>query len=286
MSLSVHHSFNIHLATYLKSADLAILLHHFDFWIDKNARANRNFHEGAYWTYDTLDDLANTFPYYSRQQIQRMIDKLVEMKVLIKGNFNKSKFDRTCWYTYNKEFIAIYRNRYMENSESVNGNSGIDTPIPDTKTHIHIPSIKTKAKRQQISPDPKGEDVSDETSFSSEDLSLSKKLISKICEANVAFESVNASVIALEVHKLIKSKKGIRHEDIEKSLEFCLNSSFWAGQIAKKKNFMALLRVKFAEIYGAMKAEASRASKPKVDHNKNIARSGKNPMDKAVTYEV
>ncbi len=285
MSISVHHSFNIHLATFLKSADLAILMHHFEYWIDKNARANRNFHEGSYWTYDTLDELANTFPYYSRQQIQRMIEKLVEMKVLIKGNFNKSKFDRTCWYTYNKEFIAIYRNRYMENPESENGNVGIDTPIPDTKTHIDTQYIKTKAKREQTPPDPEGEDVSDETSFSSEELFLSKKLISKICEANVAFESANASVIALEVHKLMKSKKGITHKDIEKALEFCLNSSFWAGQLAKKKNFMSLLRIKFAEIYGATKAEASRVSKPKVDHNRDIARSEVDIMSKMQVNE-
>lgn len=285
MTTSIHHSFNIHLATFLKSADLAILMHHFEYWIDKNARANRNFHEGSYWTYDTLDELANTFPYYSRHQVKRMIEKLVEMKVLIRGNFNKSKFDRTCWYTYNKEFIAKWRNRQMEEMKSPNEKGEIATPIPDTKTHIETQYIKNKTKREQIAPDPKGEDVSDETSFSSEELFLSKKLISKICEANVAFESANASVIALEVHKLMKSKKGITHKDIEKALEFCLNSSFWAGQLAKKKNFMSLLRIKFAEIYGATKAEASKTSKTKVDHNKDIARSQCDIMSKMQVNE-
>lgn len=130
-----HHSFDINLAAELKSVNLAILIHHFTYWIDYNARLKRNFHYGKYWMYQTLEDLANHFPYWSKDQVNRFIAKLVKMKILVKGNYNKTSFDRTVWYAFHDEFAkSIWRNRQMEEAKSPNGNGEVATPIPNTKT--------------------------------------------------------------------------------------------------------------------------------------------------------
>lgn len=118
----VTHSFNASIATQLKSVELAILLHHFQYWVDLNARLKRNFYEGRYWTYQTLKELHAHFPYWSEKQVRTYVDKLVDHGILLKGNFNKTPFDRTTWYTIN--------------TEELEENPNPDEPVP-TKPKVH-----------------------------------------------------------------------------------------------------------------------------------------------------
>jgi len=175
MQASVHHSFDIHLATELKSIELAILVHHFAFWIDVNRRAKRNEHDGKVWMYQTLEQITENFPYWSKQQVERYIRKLTNMGVLVKGNYNTNKYDRTVWYAFGDDWIqnenTISRNREIERSESGNDDLGIETPIPDTKTDaktdksvVEDPGrVPTDRKIRFIGP--QGEVVIDESDF-------------------------------------------------------------------------------------------------------------------------
>lgn len=140
--LGVHHSFDVDLAKEFKNTDLAILTHHFQFWIRHNAALNKNTHDGKTWTFMTIKDIAATFPYWSYKQVERYIIKLVELKVLIKGNYNNSPYDRTVWYAFkDEEKFSISRNREIEITESGNQIPEIGTPIPDT-----LPYTKKKKK--------------------------------------------------------------------------------------------------------------------------------------------
>jgi len=94
----MHHSFDIQLAA-LYGVEEAILIHHFQYWINFNYRTKRNFREGKYWTYQTVKEISAHFPYMTEKSVRRSIDSLVEKKVLIKGNFNKSSWDRTTWFS-------------------------------------------------------------------------------------------------------------------------------------------------------------------------------------------
>lgn len=142
--LGVHHSFDVDLAKEFKNTDLAILTHHFQFWIRHNAALNKNTHDGKTWTFMTIKDIAATFPYWSYKQVERYIIKLVELKVLIKGNYNNSPYDRTVWYAFkDEEKFSISRNREIEITESGNQIPEIGTPIPDT---LHITKKKKKKK--------------------------------------------------------------------------------------------------------------------------------------------
>jgi rubrerythrin len=78
------------------------------FWIEKN-KANRvHFHDGYYWVYNTMDAWAELFPYFTKDQIRRIIDKLRRDKVIRIGVFNRTRYDRTQWYTVSGEVTALY----------------------------------------------------------------------------------------------------------------------------------------------------------------------------------
>jgi hypothetical protein len=96
---SQHHSFDIALATKY-GMECAVLIHHFQHWIRINRGAGRNIREGRAWTYQSRKEIALHFPYWSVDEVRRLGDKLVDMGVLLKGNFSKNKFDKTIWYAF------------------------------------------------------------------------------------------------------------------------------------------------------------------------------------------
>lgn len=136
---SPSHAFDVHIATEYKSIEIAILVQHFQFWIMRNKRLNKNYYESRTWSFQTLAEIAACFPYWSFKQVERLMEKMVKLKILIKGNFNRAKFDRTLWYAFaNEEKFSISRFREMEIPDSGNGNPEIGTPIPDTKQDTKI----------------------------------------------------------------------------------------------------------------------------------------------------
>ncbi len=137
-SYDLNHVFSVDLAS-KHGLPEAVVIHHFQYWITHNATLKRNFREGRTWTYQTIEEIAAFYPYFSRDQIKRIIEKLVKTGVLKKGNFNSTSYDRTTWYAFeNEEMFGIRRNRPMEKTESENGKYEIakSTLYTDTK---HIP---------------------------------------------------------------------------------------------------------------------------------------------------
>jgi hypothetical protein len=68
---------------------------------------SENERDGKYWTYQSLSNLRDEyFPYWSKPTIGRAITDLVERDLLIVSNYNRSKIDRTPWYTLNLEALA------------------------------------------------------------------------------------------------------------------------------------------------------------------------------------
>lgn len=130
-----HHSFSIHLASKY-GIECAILIHHFQHWIEYNQRLKRNFYEGRTWTYQTLKEIAAHYPYLDEYSVCRLLKKLVKEGILIKGNFNKSKFDKTQWYAFkNEEMFTKLQNCNIDIEKVQYPDCGSATPIPDTITH-------------------------------------------------------------------------------------------------------------------------------------------------------
>jgi hypothetical protein len=133
----VHHSFDANVAAEY-GIEEAILIHHFQYWIAFNRELKRNFIEERTWSFQTMEEIAAHFPYLNKKKIERTLNSLKELEILITGNHNKTKFDQTKWYAFKDEqkwvpFIDSSRKREMEKKESGNQNPEIGTPIPDTK---------------------------------------------------------------------------------------------------------------------------------------------------------
>lgn len=79
--------------------DAAIMLHHLRYWVAKNEANDNNYHDGNYWTYNSTAAFAKLFPFWSARKVGRILAKLEEDEVILSGNYNDKKYDRTKWYT-------------------------------------------------------------------------------------------------------------------------------------------------------------------------------------------
>jgi hypothetical protein len=91
------------------------------FWIEKNKANRANFHDGHYWVYNTMDAWAELFPYFSKDQIRRLINKMREQNILLVGVYNRVQYDRTQWYSVSDEVMALYLGGYRKGDPGDDG---------------------------------------------------------------------------------------------------------------------------------------------------------------------
>jgi hypothetical protein len=127
----MNHSFDIDLAAKYGIPE-AILIHHFQHWIRVNKTLRQNEIDGKTWTYQTIDEIAAHFPYFTKNEVVELIEKLCTGKgrraknksfepVLVKGFHNRNKFDRRTWYAFkNEEMFTILACAKMEDGLSQN----------------------------------------------------------------------------------------------------------------------------------------------------------------------
>ena len=149
----------------------AIVVQQIHYWLDINRKAKINLHDGRTWTYNTYENwVEKNFDFWSVPTLKRIFKNLFDKEILLKGNYNSRKYDRTLWVTINyeklDELLIDFNNKNKEkNKENVeistkcqndtmsdsnivsNWNDGkgqIDTlesvkvipPIPETNTEI------------------------------------------------------------------------------------------------------------------------------------------------------
>lgn len=76
----------------------AILYNHIAFWVEKNRSDKKCYFEGEYWTFSSVKQYKESFPYLTEWQIRSALEHLRREGVLKTGNFSKSR-NRTLWYT-------------------------------------------------------------------------------------------------------------------------------------------------------------------------------------------
>lgn len=82
----------------------ALVLQQLNYWIEVNRKTGKNFHEGRYWTYNSIRAWKeDNFDYLSLDTVKRTFARLVKSGYLLTGNFNKDPRDKTKWYTINEE---------------------------------------------------------------------------------------------------------------------------------------------------------------------------------------
>lgn len=89
------------LAKELNSVDKAIILQQLHYWLNKS----NNIKDGHRWVYNTVSEWREQFPWLSGKTVQRYLKDLESRGLLITGNYNKAKFDRTKWYRINYDAL-------------------------------------------------------------------------------------------------------------------------------------------------------------------------------------
>ena len=93
------HSFDAEIANEY-GVEIAIMFDMFCFWISKNEANNYNFQDGKYWTFNSAKGFKKLFPYWSEKKIQRILQKMVEEDLIVKGNYNENPWNQTSWYAF------------------------------------------------------------------------------------------------------------------------------------------------------------------------------------------
>lgn len=93
------HTFDVGIAEKYGMAE-AVLLENLFFWVKKNSANERHQHDGRYWTYNSRKAFSRLFPYIGEKSIERALNHLVSEGLLLKGNFNEDRFDKTSWFAF------------------------------------------------------------------------------------------------------------------------------------------------------------------------------------------
>lgn len=142
------HAFNVGIAKDF-STTMALWLAHLAFWAEKNLANNTNIHDGLVWCFDTIEALADYFPYLTKSQRETMINNSVKHGLVVTGNYNQTTYDRTVWYALTPKayfyfqyllteknlkrlFFSISENSEMDFSEFGNRFPNFRMTIPDT----------------------------------------------------------------------------------------------------------------------------------------------------------
>lgn len=101
------YSFNIEVAKSF-GLDEAVFIHAIEFWVKKNQANGRHFHDGRWWTYNTVAALCELFPFWTRRQIERISNSCREKGLIHVGNYSEDLRDRTLWYALDDSILELY----------------------------------------------------------------------------------------------------------------------------------------------------------------------------------
>ena len=132
----MEHHFNIEIAEKY-GVNCAIILNNFEYWIKNNEANGKHFHDGYYWTYNSIKAFATLFPYLTQKQIETAIGRLRADGIIVTGNYNDSKTDRTLWYAITEKGNSILRGWEMDFTCRGNGNPNEGKPISNINTDIN-----------------------------------------------------------------------------------------------------------------------------------------------------
>lgn len=142
----------------------SLILQQIHYWLEINKKANTNSKDGYFWIFNSYDQWQEQFPFWSVSTIKRAISNLEKRKIVVSGNYNKLKIDRTKWYRIDYELLQNIENiplsqngMTMDSDENIplcqndptivskiaveEVNSNRPLPETNTKTNIYSQSV-------------------------------------------------------------------------------------------------------------------------------------------------
>ncbi|HDZ3307034.1 TPA: DnaD domain protein [Staphylococcus aureus] len=94
----------------------AIVLQQIHYWLNNS----KHKYDGKTWIFNSYPEWQKQFPFWSLITIKRTIYSLEKQNLLLIGNYNKAKFDKTKWYSINYQTIeGMIRPSYQNDTTSV-----------------------------------------------------------------------------------------------------------------------------------------------------------------------
>lgn len=147
--MSGTHHFHVSAAIKV-GVNAAIILEQFDFYIAKNKANGRHYHDGRYWTYNSVSAFKDMYPYMSEKSIRTAISKLVDGGYVLVGDYNKNRYQRPKWYSVTDEGYRLLDESYRPKGQHVlpetaerdtqNGNSHIVSSSYSSTSSSYISS--------------------------------------------------------------------------------------------------------------------------------------------------
>ncbi|MCZ6942659.1 replication protein [Bacillus mycoides] len=115
----------------------AIFLQQIHYWLNRS----KHFYDERRWVYNSVAEWVKQFPFWSENTIRRIVKNLEDEQLLVIGNYNRAKFDKTKWYSINYEKLRLLEStndipnlgrRSTQNGQMDVPNLG--KPIPETNT--------------------------------------------------------------------------------------------------------------------------------------------------------
>ncbi len=116
---------NVELATRI-GLNESIILQQVHYWLELNRKAKRNYKDGFYWTFNTFEEWQKQFPFWSLSTIKRTFGHLEGLGILVVGNYNKLKIDRTKWYRIDHEALETLINSPKCQNDTMDGSKWND----------------------------------------------------------------------------------------------------------------------------------------------------------------
>ena len=273
----------------------AIMIKNIQYFITSNANRGLNFYEGRYWTYDRLEDFVKHFPYWSIQTVRRVLNSLVNQKVLIKNQFNNHWSNRTVWYAFEDQEKFIKNIKPPKTPMPLPPNTEIQNKIADLLKStndrclnqqmtdvengkcIYTSNITTDISSNTPPPPSRGDSANASSvgvkklkkEISQEAKDLYPLFLKTILDFDPDFAPPKNSVPLLEaIDKMLKEDKR-RPGEILRVLEWGINDNVirgdwngWSSKILGDKNPADYLRKKFQGISTASKAKKDRKFSP------------------------
>ena len=147
----MQHHFDVEIAEKYGMIE-AVLLNHFEYWIELNRANGKNFYDGRFWTFNSMKAFSEIFPYLTEKKIRNALKHLQDEGLILTGNYNKSAYDRTLWYAFSDFAESIFPKGQMDLPERANQFSQKGEPIPDNNTDNNPNNNTDREKRKRFTP--------------------------------------------------------------------------------------------------------------------------------------
>lgn len=224
----MEHQFNVELATKL-GVEKAVIIHNMYYWINHNAKNNKNVYDSSVWTYNSASAFGKLFPYIKDRTISRYLLELERDGYIKTGNYSDNIFDKTKWYSFTDNFLEELKNLGFD----------IENILLSQNVHIdtHKMANRTTESGEPIT-DSKQEDVKQEEKEEI-DKSISKKKTAYNANADLSY--VDAPYAAIwqewldykkEIKKQYKTQRGAKSQ-YNTLVKYANNNPILANAIVK-----------------------------------------------------